>query len=664
MPFRLECYDVRLMQLGLQARIKAGVETAIRHLWEIETPEIILDQTPNVEFGELATPLCLGLAKTLKKAPRAIAEELAPRLQIDGVRRVGIAGPGYINFFLDRSGTLRGSMDEFRTGRFEGFPQPDGKVIVEHTNINPNKAAHVGHLRNAVIGDTFVRILRFTNREVEVQNYIDNTGVQVADVIVGFTHIEKRSLAEVRALIKHPGRKFDFYCWDLYAKVPDFYAQNDPEHKIRSQTLREIEKGHNETAEMAEAVAMKIVLRHLATMGRIYVHYDLLPRESDILQLKFWDHAFQLLKDRKAIFLEDSDKNEGCWVMRLEGDSGDEDKIIVRSNGTVTYVGKDIAYQLWKLGLLERDFNYAVFEAHPDRAPVWMTTSESGEAEHPHFGGGQAVYNVIDVRQSYPQTVVRQGVRALGFTAEADNSIHFSYEMVALTPACAEQLGIQLSDEDGKKPYVEVSGRKGQGVKADDLLDLLEREALGEVEERNPDFSVEEQANIARQIAVGALRYFLLRFTRTAVIAFDFGEALNFDGETGPYIQYAAVRANNIFNRVQAADAGFSIEQIYRILDNDRLEEFLGDDDIWKLIYSAGRLDEIADQVVSTMEPATLAKFAFTVAQGFSFFYHKHRILSEADPDRRLFYLLVVDFSRRSLTRALELMGIEVPKRM
>ena len=652
------------MQLGLQARIKAGVDTAVRHLWDIETPEIILDQTPKVEFGELATPLCLGLAKELKKAPRAIAEELAPRLQIDGVRRVEIAGPGYINFFLDRPGTLRGSMDEFRTGRFDGFAQPDGKVIVEHTNINPNKAAHVGHLRNAVIGDTFVRILRFADREVEVQNYIDNTGVQVADVIVGFIHIEKRSLGEVRALIKHPGRKFDFYCWDLYAKASDFYEQNDPEHKTRAQTLKEIEEGDNETAEMAEVVAMKIVRRHLATMGRINVDYDILPRESDILQSKFWDRAFQLLKDRKAIFFEESGKNEGCWVMRLEGDSGDEDKIIVRSNGTVTYVGKDIAYQLWKLGLLERDFNYEVFESHQDKAPVWVTTSESGEAEHPHFGGGQAVYNVIDVRQSYPQTVVRQGVRALGFAAEADNSIHFSYEMVALTLACAEQLGIQLSDEDRKKPYVEVSGRKGQGVKADDLLDLLEREALGEVAKRNPDFSAGEQAEITRQIAVGALRYFLLRFTRTAVIAFDFAEALNFDGETGPYIQYATVRANNIFNRVQAADEGFSIEQVYRILDSDRLEEFLDVDDIWELIYAASRLDEIVNQVILTMEPATLAKFAFTVAQGFSLFYHKHRILSEADPDRRLFYLLVVDFSRRSLTRALDLMGIEVPKRM
>ncbi len=664
MPLLVECYDVRLMQLRLQARIKADVEAAVRNLWDIETPEIILNQTPKVEFGELATPLCLGLAKKLKKSPRAIAEELAPRLQVDGIQRVEVAGPGYINFFLDRPETLRRSMDEFPAGRFDGLGHSGGKVIVEHTNINPNKAAHIGHLRNAVIGDTFVRILQFAGREVEIQNYIDNTGVQVADVIVGFIHIEKRSLAEVRALIKHPGRKFDYYCWDLYAKAADFYENEDPEHKTRAQTLREIEEGDNETADMAEAVAMKIVRRHLATMGRINVGYDVLPRESDILHLKFWDRAFQLLKDRKAIFFEESGKNEGCWVMRLEGDSGDEDKIIVRSNGTVTYVGKDIAYQLWKLGLLERDFNYEVFEARPDRAPVWVTTSESGDAEHPHFGNGQSVYNVIDVRQSYPQTVVQQGVRALGFTAEADHSIHFSYEMVALTLACAEQLGVQLSDEDRRKPYVEVSGRKGRGVKADDLLDMLERDALGEVQKRNPEFSAGEQAKIARQIAVGALRYFLLRFTRTAVIAFDFDEALNFDGETGPYIQYATVRANNIFNRVQAADEGFSVEHVYGILKSERLEEFLDDADIWELIYSASRLDEIADQVVATMEPATLAKFAFAVAQGFSLFYHKHHILSEADADRRLFYLLVVDFSRRSLTRALDLMGIEVPKRM
>ena len=568
---------------------------------------------------------------------------------------------------LDRPTVLSGSLNEFQTDAFEGFPDLDGKIIVEHTNINPNKAAHIGHLRNAAIGDAFVRTLRFSGNQVEVQNYIDNTGVQVADVIVGFRFIENRSVEEVRALIADPDQRFDYYCWDLYAKASSFYESEDPDHAKRTETLREIEDGTSETALMAEEVAMTIVRCHLRTMERIDVNYDVLPRESDILHLKFWDEAFSLLKEREAIFFEETGKNQGCWVMRLDTDSGTEDKIIVRSNGTVTYVGKDIAYQLWKLGLLDRDFKYAIFDHHPGGQPIWVTTSDQGtpDVEHPSFGRGQEVYNVIDVRQSYPQTVVREGVRALGYKEESDRSIHFSYEMVALTPACAAQLGIELSNEDRPKSHVEVSGRKGQGVKADDLLDILEDKALGEVRKRNPDLTEAEQTDIAHQIAVSALRYFLLRFTRNAIIAFDFDEALNFDGETGPYIQYATVRANNIFRRMEADHPDFSTKQFDRLLKGDRLRVFLDEsDDLWELVYIASRLDEIAAQVIASMEPATLAKFAFTLAQKFSLFYHKYRVLAEKDKDRQLFYLLVVDFVRKSLTRSLDLLGVTVPSRM
>ncbi len=655
------------MQLALHSRIRSALQSKLRKRWQIDPPEIVLNQTPKVEFGELATPLCLRLAKTLGKSPRSVAEEIVDLLEIEGVRKMEIAGPGYINFYLERGTVLAGSMNEVQTDTFEGFPASEGKLIVEHTNINPNKAAHIGHLRNAAIGDAFVRTLRFSGNPVEVQNYIDNTGVQVADVIVGFRFIENRSVEEVRALIADPGQKFDYYCWDLYAKASSFYENEDPDYAKRTEILREIEDGTSETALMAENVAMTIVRCHLRTMERINVHYDVLPRESDILHLKFWDEAFSMLKEREAIFFEETGKNQGCWVMRLETDSGTEDKIIVRSNETVTYVGKDIAYQLWKLGLLDRDFKYAIFDHHPDGQPIWVTTSDQDtlDVEHPAFGRGQKVYNVIDVRQSYPQRVVREGVRALGYTEESDRSIHFSYEMVALTPACATQLGIELSDEDRARPHVEVSGRKGQGVKADDLLDILEDKALGEVRKRNPGLTKPEQADIAHQIAVGALRYFLLRFTRNAVIAFDFDEALNFDGETGPYVQYATVRANNIFRRMEADHPDFSANQFDRLLSDDRLGSFLDEsDDLWELVYTASRLDEIAAQVRASMEPATLAKFAFTLAQKFSLFYHKYRVLAEKDEDRQLFYLFVVDFVRKSLTKSLDLLGVTVPSRM
>jgi len=652
------------MQLQTNALIKDAVRSTIRTLWNIEIDDVVLNQTPKIELGELATPICFELAKKLRKAPKAVAEELIRTIgEMPGVRKIEMAGAGYINFFLDRAVVFRGAFEELVTRRKLGaMAQDNGKVVVEHTNINPNKAAHIGHLRNAAIGDTFVRILKATGRQVEVQNYIDNTGVQVADVIVGFRYLEKKSVAEVRSLIADQSVKFDYYCWDLYARVSAFYETEDPKHLLRGKTLQEIEEDGNETAEMAHLVAMTIVDCHLATMDRIGVRYDLLPRESDILHLKFWDYAFEQLKSKGAIFFENDGKNKGCWVMRIDTEGYDDDKIIVRSNGTVTYVGKDIAYQLWKLGLLNQDFHYKHLNGGRN---VWVTSSTPGEPIHPAFGHGKSVYNVIDVRQSYLQNVVRQGLLGLGYEEEVKHSIHFSYEVVALSPSCAQELGITLSPEDQKRNHIEVSGRKGQGVKADDLLDRLEADAQSEVRQRNADLADSEVREISHQIAVGALRYFLLKFTRTAIISFDFKEALNFDGETGPYLQYAAVRAGNILRKMSEVDENFSVPTLPGYLADASIEGYLNEaDDIWELIYAASRLDEIAAQTITTLEPATTAKYAFTLAQRFNLFYHRYKIISEADVARRFFYLSVVNVVQQALIKTLDMMGIQVPRRM
>ena len=652
------------MQLQTNALIKDAVRSTIRTLWNIEIDDVVLNQTPKIELGELATPICFELAKKLRKAPKAVAEELIRTIdEMPGVRKIEMAGAGYINFFLDRAVVFRGAFEELVTRRKLGaMAQDNGKVVVEHTNINPNKAAHIGHLRNAAIGDTFVRILKATGRQVEVQNYIDNTGVQVADVIVGFRYLEKKSVAEVRSLIADQSVKFDYYCWDLYARVSAFYETEDPKHLLRGKTLQEIEEDGNETAEMAHLVAMTIVDCHLATMDRIGVRYDLLPRESDILHLKFWDYAFEQLKSKGAIFFENDGKNKGCWVMRIDTEGYDDDKIIVRSNGTVTYVGKDIAYQLWKLGLLNQDFHYKHLNGGRN---VWVTSSTPGEPIHPAFGHGKSVYNVIDVRQSYLQNVVRQGLLGLGYEEEVKHSIHFSYEVVALSPSCAQELGITLSPEDQKRNHIEVSGRKGQGVKADDLLDRLEADAQSEVRQRNAELADSEVREISHQIAVGALRYFLLKFTRTAIISFDFKEALNFDGETGPYLQYAAVRAGNILRKMSEVDENFSVPTLPGYLADASIEGYLNEaDDIWELIYTASRLDEIAAQTITTLEPATTAKYAFTLAQRFNLFYHRYKIISEADVARRFFYLSVVNVVQQALIKTLDMMGIQVPRRM
>ncbi len=663
----------------LQQQIREHFSEFLKSKYGIDGLEVKLEIPPELQFGEFALPIAFDLAKRLKKAPRAIAQEIASSIgPLEGIERVMAAGAGYINLHVQRSWYFSHQCAAPKT-RPTLEPGISGKIIVEHTNINPNKAAHIGHLRNAALGDTFVRLLRSMGHEVEVQNYIDNTGVQVADVVVGFEHIERHSRAEIEKLIHNPRARFDFYCWDLYARVSQFYEEDRARLALRGETLHRIEVGGNETAGIAELVATAIVRAHIATMWRLGVQYDVLPRESDILHLKFWDRAFSQLKERGAIVFEAEGRRKGCWVMKAAEESGpkrsdesdehDEDKIIVRSNGTVTYVGKDIAYQLWKFGLLGKDFHYRPFHTYDDGHVIWASSSEpvEGVKVPRRFGGGTEVYNVIDVRQSYLQNIVVQGLRALGYDDAADHSIHFDYEMVALSPRCCAELGIELSEEDRKRPYVEVSGRKGLGVKADDLIDELSSKALTEVKKRHPDLPAPEQQRLASQIAIGGLRYFLLKYTLHSVIAFDFEEALSFEGESGPYLQYAVVRAKNIFRKYAEENRTFLLDSLIEQAAGRDFQKYLAgseNDELWGLILLASQLRVYQSQAVVSREPATVAKYAFNLAQSFNNFYHKHRILPEPDRERKEFLLLLVAVVMRTLEEALNLLGIEIPEKM
>ncbi|MGH9662530.1 MAG: arginine--tRNA ligase, partial [Bryobacteraceae bacterium] len=576
---------------------------------------------------------------------------------IDGVAALEVAGGGFINVRLDRAAYALTLLAPSKPAAEAG----DEKIIVEHTNINPNKAAHIGHLRNATLGDTFVRMLRSRGRRVEVQNYIDNTGVQVADVVAGFHFLERKPPAEVRGLAGRP--RFDYLCWDLYARTSAHYKDQPESLAWRAETLHAIEANEGPLAELGHVIADAIVEAHLRTMLRLGIEYDVLPRESEILHLKFWASAFELLKERQAIHLETEGKNQGCWVMPAAAfsDDSEDNKVIVRSNGTVTYVGKDIAYQLWKFGLLGKDFYYRPLLRYADGRELWVTTDQptSGGGG---FGRGTRAYNVIDSRQSYLQDVVVAGLKALGFPDQAGRSVHFSYEMVALTPRCCAELGIELSEEDRRRPYVEVSGRKGLGVKADDLIDQLIERARVEVASRHAGRPAEEQQFVASIIAVGALRYFLLKFTRNTVIAFDLQEALSFEGETGPYVQYAAVRARNILRKLE--ERGESIPDFARELDAAALERQLHAEDFWQILLAASKVDTAIERAVESGEPAHLARYAFQLAQAFSNFYHQHHILTEANRERQIFLLWMTGFFRAQLERTLDILGIGVPEYM
>ncbi len=622
----------------IEAQLITAVEEQVASQLDIGT-KVTLEQPKQSSFGEFAIPVAFQLSRTLKRPPKQIAEQLAAGMaNLPGVASLEIAGNGYINVRLDRGAYAESLLR--RSGEITGSPATPEKIVVEHTNINPNKAAHIGHLRNAVLGDTFVRMLRKRGHAVEVQNYIDNTGVQVADVVAAFHYLEHKTPSDLRRLMEPGTPRFDYLCWDLYARISAHYKTNPESLSWRSETLHAIERGEGPLAELGHLIADAIVDLHLGTMYRLGIEYELLPRESEILHLNFWATAFELLKQRNAIYLESTGKNKGCWVMpdsafrdsaaasiEPQDDPEIDSKVIVRSNGTVTYVGKDIAYQLWKFGLLGRDFFYRPWTRYPDGSEIWVTSGSPSEVDPPKFGHAGKVFNVIDSRQSYLQDVVVSGLRALGFEQQADSSVHFSYEMVALSPRTCAELGIPISEEDKRRPYIEVSGRKGLGVKADDLIDKLIETALVEVVDRHPDSDPAERECIATQIAIGALRYFMLKFTRNSVIAFDFHEALSFEGETGPYVQYAAVRAGNILRKF--LDRGEAIPDFEKALSGEILKHCFEEENLWQLLLLASKSSSVVERAISSGEPAHVAKYAFQLAQAFNNFYHEQPVIAE-----------------------------------
>jgi arginyl-tRNA synthetase len=687
------------MILPVQRRVHDAIADAIRRTFALTAvPAFAVEVPPTRALGDLAVTVAFQLARALRKAPRAIAQELAGAIgTIPGVARIEATPSGYLNLYLDRPAFV---VERVRGSVASALADPSAaeKTIVEHTAINPNKAAHIGHLRNAALGDTLARVLQFRGTPVEIQNYIDDLGVQVADIIVGFRELEHRDLDAVRKLADTT--RFDYYCWDLYSRVTEWYEESRDHLEARARTLHDLEHGGGDTAAIAAFIVDRVVGTHLATMARLNIAYDLLTYEGDIVRLKFWARAFEILKEQGAVYLQSEGKLAGCWVMKIEEGSGDTDsaegesiesakkdgesiepvrkdesiepavdnareKVIVRSNGVVTYIGKDLANQFWKLGLLGRDFHYRRFSVQANGRPLWSTTSEPTDPEAPSFGQASRIYNVIDSRQMYLQALLSQALRTLGHPREAENSIHFSYEMVALSHATARELGYETAadSEEARKPFVEVSGRKGLGVKIDDLLDLLVEKAAAEVAKRNPDFTADERRRVAAQIAVAAIRYFMLKFSRGKLIVFDIEEALSFEGETGPYLQYAVVRANNIFHKLQEREA-LSERDIIGVIDRTPTAELEGDSPLWDVVFEAARLDDVVEQVVRSLEFSALAKYAFGLAQMFNAFYHRYSILNEEDAARQRWRAAGVAYFRAQLTRALDLMGIDVPVRM
>ncbi len=618
--------------------LKKELQKRISSLLSISPEDVRFDYPPNLSLGDLSLLSAFIIGKREGKNLVELAKDFASKLRgLPMVEEVRTAGP-FINLKVDRREFFRHAYETKDRVKLE--PR-EGKNLIEHTNINPNKAAHVGHLRNAVLGDSFYRLLSAAGEKVEVQNYIDDTGVQVADVVFGLLRMRNLSPKDWESIEE----KFDHYCWDLYVEVEQRMEEDPEALKERKKILKALEEGEGEYAEAGRALSKKIVSLHLQTMERLGIEYDLLTWESHIISLGFWAKTFELLKERGVIRKAQDGPNKGCWVMDVEEGGQIREKVIVRSDGTATYVAKDIAYQMWKLGLQDRDFRYKVFKKYPSGRVLYTTALEGGERMD--FGGARRVYNVIDSRQSYLQKIVREAIKRLGYAEAAEGSIHLAYEMVALSKKSASALGFQAEGE-----AVSISGRKGIGIKADDLIQAVEERALEEVEKRHPELSQNKKKEIAKKIASAAIRYYMLKFTNNSVVLFDIDEALSFEGETGPYLQYSLVRMNSI--RRKAKERGIDFGPA-RWRENQ---------DYWALLHRASQLDDILEKVREKAELSLLAKYLFSLAQSFNVFYSKYPILNEKDPEERSLRFAIMELVEAKLKIGTYILGIETPERM
>ncbi|HEX6537722.1 MAG TPA: arginine--tRNA ligase [Candidatus Dormibacteraeota bacterium] len=602
---------------------------------------VVLEPSARPEFGDWSTPAALSSARVLRRSPMEIAGQLRDALErqpLDLVAGWTVSPPGYVNAQLNDSVWARQvigaalRLDAARPLELPaGYAAVRGKTLVEHTATNPNKAAHIGHLRNACIGDTVARVLRRSGHQVEVDNYIDDTGVQVADVVVGIRELGFEA---------GPDEAFDEFCSRVYVEVSRRYEEDPSLVQLRNGVLHEIEQGGNDTARYVKELARRIVDAHLATMGRFDIAYDLLTWESDILGLGFLEQALALLRETGAIVFVATGKFAGCWVMPPDGDEpatdDDETKVLVKSDGIATYTAKDIAYQLWKFGLLGRDFHYRRWHAEDPAGPV--TTAAHPPDDLPaHFGKARRVVNVIDARQAYPQQVVQRALARLGHREEAERSLHLAYEVVALTPAAASVLGVPV--EPGRE-MVAMSGRRGIEVRADALLDRTIERVRGKARDEHT----------ARLLAAGAVRYYLLKFSLTQIIAFDFDEALRTTGDTGVYLQYAHARASGILRKVP--DDGADAPVIPPALDPS--ERAL-------LHRIDGHARALAETAVS-LSPSVLTAYAFALASALSDFYeHTPPIVREQDATVRVFRRALVAATRARLADTLHTLGMAAP---
>ncbi|SMH71053.1 arginine--tRNA ligase [Candidatus Nitrosotalea okcheonensis] len=617
--------------------IRFGVKQACHKLGY---PEIEFDvsEASRPEFGDVSCNVGFLLAKTLKKRPLDISQSLAEEYKKnlgEYVSEVSAHASGYLNFVANYSllvpqvvhSSLQANYGSINLGK-------NSKMVIEHTSVNPNKALHVGHIRNIIIGDTVARILHKASYDVSVLNYVDDSGLQVADIIVGFKYGGYSDTPP-------DDQKFDHYCGDIvYVKTTERYETDKAFADLRSHVLQELEEETSDLAKFGDEITRRVLEEQLKTCWRLGATYDCLNFESQIVHSKLWQVAFEKMKSMGITELEQEGKNAGCWVIKAESE---DDKVLVRSNGTATYVAKDIPYAAWKLGILADPFYYKHYAIQKTGRVLWQTTLDSKQATM-HFTGDRAI-TVIDSRQSRLQNIITKIMS--DFKSKPDSYIHLGYESVTLSPDTAKTLDL---DTGGKS--VQMSGRKGIYVSADYVLDILSGRTFDETKKRNSELDEMSLVKISEQVAIGALRYAMIKQDLDKIITFDLTESLSLEGDTGPYIQYAHARAMRILEKYgKSPNFGASLGDINTVYEKD-------------LIKIIGKFDLHVEDAAKNLSPKIIAKYCYHLAVSFNTFYEHVKVLTADSEDVINARLCLVYSFKETLAKALQLLGIDAPERM
>jgi arginyl-tRNA synthetase len=614
-----------------------------KNLFVILQEQKISDLTFSLEpakegFGDVSCNVAFLAAKSLKKRPNEIAQIITSSYGkfLGGlVSRVEAHPSGYVNFYADSGKLAEIVIRQSQQDDYGSINVGDGsKITLEHTSVNPNKALHIGHVRNVVVGDSMVRILRKAGYFVQTLNYIDDSGLQVADILLGFTHLGFSQEPPV-------GQKFDHYCGDeVYVKTTEKYQSSPELQEIRNKILKEIEEGNSETAKFASKITARVLSEQLKTCWRLGASYDCLNFESEIVRSKLWPQIFDKLKQMNLIKFEPDGKNKDCWVIIAEGE---EDKVLVRSNGTATYIAKDIPYAAWKLGLVDDPFYYKEYAVQPNNNVLHQTTLEPNNSPKRNYSSDRVI-TVIDSRQARLQNIITTLMQK--FEAGKKEYIHLSYESVTLSSDTANSLGLETGGKSAQ-----MSGRKGLYVNADKILDALEQKTLDETKKRNPELSEQILHQIAQNVAVATLRYEMIKQDLDKIITFDTTKSLSLEGDTAPYIQYAYARASRI------------IEKSNTTPNFDAFYDLLTDQHEFNLVKAIGRLDLAVQDAANNLSPKVIAKYCYSLAVSFNAFYEHVRVL-DAMSDLLNARICLVHAFQSCLQKALALVGIDTPSRM